>query len=253
MTIKLSSRVTACYIIFVRSFIVVTGCIAIWWGISVFHIFFQESSIQRIADRIVAGDPFKADIIYKQLPIIRAADISTYCRPPILHAAAIMRLRMVEDTAFASDTTPYYERLKSLGNVVRSSLSCSPADPFLWIVLFWVEQGRSGVRVENLKYLRMSYLVGPNEGWIGLKRNRLAFAEYNYLSNDLADSAVNEFVGLVKSGFYEQTAEIFVNLSWQVRAQISSRLKEIDARHRRAFQYFVDKKHDDVPGVESKD
>jgi hypothetical protein len=53
----------------------------------------------------------------------------------------------------------------SLHNAIRRSLACPPADSFLWVVLFWVENAMYGFSSDHLECLHMSYSLGPNEGW----------------------------------------------------------------------------------------
>jgi hypothetical protein len=254
MSTKLTSFVTTHYILLARSFVIILGCIAVWWGIVEFPVFWRESSAESIADRIIAGDPFKVEVLGRQLPIIDGIERSAYCRPAALRSAAIIQLRMVEAAASANDREYVDEHLKSLRNVIRGSLSCSPADPFLWLVLYWVESTENGSSSDYLKYLRMSYRLGPNEGWIGLKRNHVTFAVSEKLPVDLAEYAINEFVGLVEMGFYEQAAEIFTGPAWRVREQLLPHLQDIDERHRRAIADILHTKGYDVaiPGIESQ-
>ena len=254
MSTKLTNLVTAHYILLARSFVVILGCIAVWWGVIEFPIFWKESSPERIASRIIAGDPFKAEILGKQLPIIDGIERSAYCHPAALRSAAIIQLRMVETAASANDHKYVDAHLKPLGNVIRSSLSCEPADPFLWLVLYWVESDENGFQPDDVKYLRMSYRLGPNEGWIGLKRNRATFAVSEKLPVDLTEYAINEFVGLVEMGFYEQAAEIFTGPAWRVRDRLLHRLSDVAERHRRAFAYDLYTKGYDVllPGIERR-
>jgi hypothetical protein len=64
MSTKLTGLVATYYIHLARSFVVVVGCLAIWWGITEFPIFWQVSSVERIASRIVSpGDTFNNDIL----------------------------------------------------------------------------------------------------------------------------------------------------------------------------------------------
>ena len=202
MSTKLTSLGTAHYILLARSFVVIVGCVAVWWGIVEFPVFWRESSTERIAGHIVAGAPFKAEILTRQLPIMNSIERSAYCRPAALRSAAIIQLRMVEAATSANDQID--EQLKSLGNVIRSSLSCSPADPFLWVVLFWMENTQNGSDPTHLKHLRMSYQLGPNEGWIALKRNRIVLASFDALPPDLAEAGISEFVGLLSSHLYSR-------------------------------------------------
>jgi len=252
MSQKLTSLLTAHYILLARSFVVIFGCIAVWWGIVEFPVFWQESSTERIAARIIAGDPFKVETLARQLPIIANIERSAYCRPAALRSAAIFRLRMVEAGAPTIDREHVDEQLKSLGNVIRSSLSCAPADPFLWLVLGWMETTQNGFRPDDWKYLRMSYRLGPNEGWIGLKRNRMTFAVSEKLPVNLAEYAINEFVGLVEMGSYEQAVEILSGPAWRVRDVIVPRLAALPHQVREAFARAVYNRGLDVavPGVE---
>ena len=159
-------------------------------------------------------------------------------------------------------------------NSVRESLSCSPADPFLWLALYWLDRTQRGYRPEDLKYLRLSYQLGPNEGWIALKRNGVTFAMLQQLPSEargeppapsspywcdqrqcilsnFSETAINEFVRLVTSELYEPAAEVFTGPAWPERelilrhlASISEldRLRFADALHGRGYDV-------NVPGI----
>ena len=58
MSAKLISRIAAYDILIARCFLLAIGCIAVWWGIAGFSVFWQQSSIERIANRVIAGEPF---------------------------------------------------------------------------------------------------------------------------------------------------------------------------------------------------
>ena len=114
-----------------------------------------------------------------------------------------------------------------MGDVIRSSLSCAPADPFLWLALYSVEVTENGFKPDYLKYLRLSYRLGPQEGWIALKRNPLAFAVFQQLPPDLGENAVNEFVAmLLESRFIDQAAEILIGPAWPERELILSQVAQ---------------------------
>jgi hypothetical protein len=243
--------VTAPYILLARGFVVILGCISVWWGIIGFPVFWQDSSIKRIATQIIAGDPFKVETLAQQLPMIDSIKRSAYCRPAALRSATIIQLRMLEVTASANDRQQLDEQLKSLGNAIRSSLSCAPADPFLWLALYSAEVTENGFKRDYLKYLRMSYRLGSHEGWIALKRNPLVFAAFQQLPPDLSENAINEFVALVKTGFSDQAAEILVGPAWPERELILSHLTRIADRDRRLLANALDRRgYDlDVPGI----
>jgi hypothetical protein len=134
-------------------------------------------------------------------------------------------------------------------------LSCSPADPYLWLALYWLASRRSDFKQDDLKYLRLSYQFGPNEGWIASKRNRLIFESFDRLPPDLANEALDEFVKLVDSSFYPDAVVILTGPAWRMRDLILPRLKNVAERHRKEFAKALYAKGYDVvvPGVEHPD
>ena len=117
-------------------------------------------------------------------------------------------------------------RMLRLLDVTRRALVCAPADPFVWLTLFWLEAGKSGLSSDNARYLRLSYALGPNEGWISLWRAKIAFALFEQLPADLADDALDEFVKLIDTQrLYSETATIFANATPVVQKRIIDHLK----------------------------
>jgi hypothetical protein len=222
-----------------RCFLFAIGCISLWWGIAGLSGFGQQFSIERIANRVIAGEQFNATLLGRQFPIIEGIERATWCRPAALRSAAIIRLRMVEVTASTKDHKHGDEDLRSLDNAIRSSLSCLPADPFLWLVLYWVESTRNGIKPEYFNYLRMSYQLGPNEGWIIFKRSSVAFANFALLPNDVATDAINEFLALIKSELYQQAVEILSGPAWHVRDSVLPQLATLPQENREAFARVV--------------
>lgn len=252
MNTKPTNLVTAPTILLARGFFVILGCVAVWWGIIEFPVFWRDAAIERIATRIIAGDPFKLETLTQQLPIIDSIKRSAYCRPAALRSAAIIQLRLWEVSASAKDRQHSDEQFKSLGNVMRSSLSCAPADPFLWLALYLVEVNANGLKPDYLNYLRLSYRLGPHEGWIVLKRNPLAFAAFQQLPSDLREDVIHEFFAMVRdSQFSAQAAETLIGPAWAERELISSRLTRLTNSDRRRFaDKLYSRGYDlNVPGV----
>jgi len=250
MITKLTSLVTTNYILLARSFFVILGCIAVWWGVIGFQVFWRDSSIEQMATRIIAGDTFKIETLTQQLPTIDSIKRSAYCHPAALRSAAIIRLRMVEVAASAKDRA-HDEDLKSLGDVIRSSLSCAPADPFLWLALYWVEVTENGSKPDYLNYLRLSYQLGPHEGWIVLKRNPLAFGAFQQLPPDLRENVIDEFVAMVRdSRFSDQAADILIGPAWPERELIMPHLTQISEYDRKRFaDVLFGRGYVNVPGI----
>jgi hypothetical protein len=250
MNEKPADLVKGPYILLARGFFGMLGCFAVWWAINAFPIFWQDFSIERITTQIIAGDQFKSETLAAQGSALDNIEHAGYCRPAALRSAAIIKLRMFEVAAAANDRQN--EHLDSLDKAIRNSLSCAPADPFLWLALYSVGVTKDGFKPGYLTYLRLSYLLGPREGWIVLKRNPLVFKAFDQLSPDLREKVVNEFIDMLREGrFAAQAADIFVGPAWSARDLILSHLTGLNDSERRRFADALQQRgYDlDVPGV----
>lgn len=233
-----------------RTFMVLLGGFALAWSAYVLPVFWQQAPFERIATRVIAGDPFKPRALAELLPGVQALERGRVCRPSGLRAAAVIRLRLAEDSIKGGE--PEIDgSLNSLRDSIHLSLECSPADPFLWLVLFWVENALNGFSPDHLAYLRMSYREGPDEGWIALKRNGFALALLDQLPPDLAETALAEFQRLLSSGFYEAALAIFTGPGWLNRNLLLSRIKNVPDLNREVFARMLHGEgyQVDVPGT----
>jgi len=237
-----------------RLFGVALGCAAIAWGAYTCSNFWRHTPIERIAGHVIAGDPFKTRQLTDLSPTLDMVEHEPLCGPDTLHSVAVLRLRLLE-IAMDEGEGSIDAQMQTVRDSVRRSLACSPADPFLWTVLYWVETAQNGFRPEYLAYLRLSYLLGPNEGWVALKRNRLALAIFGQLPPDLAEMTVAEFASLLNSGFDSETAEILEGPGWKVRDRLLSGLKDVRESHRQIFAKILYRNgyNVSVPGVKLSD
>jgi hypothetical protein len=245
-------RLSTRYMRLTRSCIIVFGCFAVWWGIIELPIVWRQSSVERIAKEIIAGEAFRNATLANQLPIIDSIQRSTYCRSTALRSAVIIQLRMFEMAARTNDRDHLDKDSTSLIEAIHSSLSCLPADPFMWLALYYVESTGKRDKSDYLQYLRMSYQLGPNEGWIASKRNRLLFAHFDQLPRDLVDNGISELIEMLKDRqFIADAADIFVGPAWQERDQIIPRLSELSQANREIFAGILRSKGFDItiPGT----
>jgi hypothetical protein len=96
--------------------------------------------------------------------VLQSVEESEYCLPSALRSAAVIRLWLLEEAISSGIRNLIDCEMSSFGTSIRRSLSCLPADPILWVVLFWQEIAQNGFKSEFLGYLRLSYRLGPNEG-----------------------------------------------------------------------------------------
>ena len=205
------------------------GLAGIGWGVSEFPALRQESTIKKIADRILVGDVYKYDILLKQTSLVAPTQNPELCRPLTVRSAAVIRLRLAE-ISDNSALGPAPVRANLAVDAIRQSLACSPADPFFWLALYALEPSAP------LNYLTASYRLGPNEGWIALKRNPVAFANFDELPEDLRRIVVQEFVRIVEMDTIDDAVKIFVGPAWDQRELILSQMDRVPLQQRQRFQ-----------------
>lgn len=211
-----------------RASAMLVGLIGIAWGVSEFPALRQESTIKKIADRILVGDVYKYEILLKQ-SLVEPTQRPELCRPLTVRSAAVIRLRLAEISDNAA-LGPAPVRTNLAVDAIRQSLACSPADPFFWLALYALEPSAP------LNYLTASYRLGPNEGWIALKRNPVAFANFDELPDDLRRIVVQEFVRIVEMDTIDDAVKIFVGPAWDQRELILSQMDQVSLRQRQRFQ-----------------
>jgi len=232
------------------SFCVFFAMFAIGWGLNTLPEFWAGAALEQVAVRVENYEPYRLSSMRSTASVFDNSRDSLV-EPEVLRATAIVNLRLLEqefEIANRPALDPQFERLEA--SLVRS-LATEPADPFLWFALYWVKTARFGFTAQNLNYLRLSYLTGPNEGWVAIRRNRYALIAYQFLPTELAEDALNEFVGLVNSGYIDEAAQIFVGPGWAIRDTLLNRLKNagLDTRQRLAKRIY-DLGYDvEVPGA----
>jgi hypothetical protein len=234
-----------------RLFLVIAGAVAMAWALTVVPVFWSENVIADVARAMIAGEAFKTEIL-AAVEARTETNSGSMLRSSLLGKAAVIRLRQTEDAIRAGDPEFIDQRLESLARIVDETFLNAPSDPFLWLVRFWLDVTRNGLRSENLRFLRMSYDLGPYEGWIAVKRNRMALAAFSALPGDLAELAISEFVGLVRWGLLSEAAEIAAGPARPLRGILFPRLKDLKYEQRRSFAGLIYQRDLDdvlVPGV----
>jgi hypothetical protein len=231
-----------------RLILVTAGAAAMAWAVIVFPVFRSENVIVDVARAVIAGEAFKPKIL-AAVQARTETNNGSPLRSSMLGKAAVIRLRQAED-AIRTGGPPELvdQRLESLAQILHQTFRNAPDDPFLWLTQFWLDTTRNGLRIDNLRFLKMSYDLGPYEGWIAVKRDRIALAAFPALPNDLAERAISEFVGLVRWGLVAEAADIAAGPALPLRDILFPRLKDLNYEQRRAFAGGIyGRELDDVP------
>ena len=235
----------------VRIATAVCGGVAIAWGAWTLPIFWRSAPLAQTAASVIRHIPYQSEKLQALLPAIDAFEQEAGCEPHALHDAAVIKLRLMEDAYRPEQVTKLSGRLDAVDKAIQRSLGCSPADPFLWLVLYSVKSAKGGFRSEYLSYISMSYRLGPREGWIAVQRDRLVLAIFPLLPPDLAELAVKEFATLVANRLYDPSADILLGSGWNIRDRLLAQLADVPQRERAEFAQLLRVRGSDlaVPGV----
>jgi hypothetical protein len=214
-----------------KSILAGVGIGAIVWSVIVIPAFWSENGLPELAIHVIDGEKYRSDI----LEALVTAEQGSSIPPSARGWVAAIRLRLAEEAVAADDTKSSDARVAALGSAIDAALSAAPTDSFMWLSLYWQRNFQEGFAQEHLRYLRSSYSLGRNEAWIAIRRNPLALAVFPELPADLAEAAVSEFVGLIRSDLFERAADILAGPGWPERHILLARLGELPEPLRRRF------------------
>lgn len=225
------------------------GVGALAWSASTLPAFWRQLPLEQFSNRITRGETFPVDRLEEKLQLYRDTGSLVRCNATAAHDMAVVDLAIVRGQFDASSETD--AALERSRNIVVEALSCLPSDPYLWFSLFQIESLRMGLRQEYLRYLDMSYQVGPNEGWLAIPRNRAAFAIFPALSETLQSKVLDEFCLLLRSELYAEAIEIFLGAARPHQAQLVKRTDTVPTKNRQIFAVQLARKGIDarIPGT----
>ncbi|RXH16940.1 hypothetical protein [Bradyrhizobium guangzhouense] len=209
--------------------------LSIAWSLICLPIFANQTRLAGARELILRNVPLSdADLDPLGAALARAA-AEGECVPQLDRDAAIVRLRLAENAFVPERAGSIDTRMEQLEAAVRKSLNCAPTDAYLWLVLFWVKNQRNGLSAADFDLLRMSYRLGPNEGWVARKRGHLALVMFDALPPDLADQVVSEFARLVKTELYTEAIELMAGPGWPHRDRLLAGLSAVPERNKAIF------------------
>jgi hypothetical protein len=219
----------------VRIPLILLGALAIGWGVLVLPKFWQQAVLEQTAMHIMRDETFKTESLLGLLPLVEAVEGAEHCEPTSQRNAVMVRLRIVEQMLSSNQLQDLADQQNALRKSTRAALACAPVDAFLWLTLFRAELATSGLSDDLFRYLRLSYRLGPNEGWIALKRNYFALGMFEDLPTDLNARALDEFARLLNDGLYDDVLQLLLGPGWRLRDTLLAHLDGVAPEHRRNF------------------
>lgn len=209
------------------------------WGVWMFPGFLRGATIESVASRILMIEPYRLDILKSVLAFNEVVVPAGLCRPSNVRAAAILQIKAVEGTIESGSGEEIDREQQELSKRLAQVFACAPSDPYLMLAMFWQHNMVAGFDATSLAFLDMSYKLGPNEGWVGFRRNRFAITLMPNLPPELAEKVLTEFARLVQSRFFMETIDIYRAADVETRKKLLARLSDVGDVQRRAFMSYL--------------
>ncbi|MCK1722056.1 hypothetical protein [Bradyrhizobium sp. 141] len=234
-----------------RTALLIFGFAGISWSATAFPILQSAAHAREVAARIMAEERFKNGVAARLLERMQRERARTVLAPEITRARGLVGLLAAQEATRQMSPAEADRSMHDAETDLELSLTISPVDAFLWLMLYSVSAARNGIDEKCVSYLEQSYSTGPREGWIALRRNRLALAALQMLSEPMQESATSEFVGMVDSYFIAEAAANLRSTGWPHRERLLAKLGQIDVTSREMFAKWLarDGVKVAVPGV----
>jgi hypothetical protein len=236
----------------VRSLTAGLGICSIAWAVFSIDVNLGAAPVVGAAEAVLGGETLNSETLggFRRQSGPKSAD---RLRPAAaLEDLAVIRLRLLEMKLNGGGLQAGSSDFADLETALTAALAKDPNNSFLWFADYWLSRVKRDDSGRGIESLRMSYAMGPNEGWIAQRRNPVALTNFSSLPPDLAEQALSEFVRLVKSRLYADATNILAGPGWPLREKLLSRLAPLDEVDRRAMSRELSKREIDgvsVPGI----
>jgi len=224
------------------------------WSAVVMPSLWQVAPANDAAERVIAADRFKPGALASVLTVVEAVPVAL-SHPRLTRGEAVIRLRIAEEGVARKSSEQVDIDGVAAKQTLIAALGANPADAFLWLALYSIETSRAGFDPKAIAYLEQSYLAAPHEGWIAVRRNRLAVAVFPMLSDAAQAQVVNEFAELVDSDFHGDAEASLTGIGWMHRKRLLAGLDRVEIASREAFARLLSRDGYDVqiPGAKPKE
>ncbi len=237
---------------FVRVMLLFVAVVGTLWPLAAVPSFWLTAPIREVSLQIMADDRFRPGVLGDMLIRLNANSRPAVVQPELQSALALVTLRTAEEALHRKNPDEGDRAMEASEGELRLALQVNPADSFLWLMLYSVVTRRSGFDFDIIGYLDRSYASGPNEGWVVLRRNRLALAIFSLLSKSRQQEVLAEFAALINNGFIEEAAINLTSVGWVERERLLESLKQLDVASREIFAKRLarDGVRVSIPGIE---
>jgi len=233
-----------------KGLIAAFGICAAAWAASVTPTYRHEAALRDAAQSILQG----ATLNQSQLGLLKG--LVELAAPDSIRSLtkndiAVIRLHLLEKELAAKKVL--FSEFEPARLATLSALAGTPTNSFAWLTLCWM-QPRTEVD-KRAAFLRMSYVQGPNESWIAVRRFPVTLQSLSVLPDDLVGRVPVEFAGFVRSGLYDRAARLLEGVDPVIQQRLVAQLAHVDEENRRRFAELIEYRegldHLSVPGIDN--
>ena len=198
------------------------------------------------AKKISAGNAKKitAHEVARALEQLQTASSYGVGQRNLFQHRTTLRLWEYEQDLSQKPSNKAREQLVIIQSEIVRALKKAPANSNLWYLASEVTARMSGPNKKALAFLKMSYVTGPMEGWVMIRRLGLSFRVWGALPPTMKEDVrrqVRAIWGEKRKHYYRALAKLFVRTTPRGRDVILANLTDYGKKNRRQIAYFFRK------------
>jgi hypothetical protein len=216
------------------------GGLTLLWGITSVTPGAESDSFLNVESHLLKFETFSQADAVAMLDSSATHNLST-CDNHAQRALLLLEIPLADAALRAGTIGEFDRRSRSLETRARNTLSCSPRDSLVWLLLFGMEIQHGRLDPQTFALLSMSYDTSPNEAWIAVRRVVVATPVLLAAPDTLQQKILMEFRELVRRHLIEMPARAYRDAPVQVRALLQAEIDELGATEKMAFKEALKK------------
>lgn len=211
-----------------------------FWGISNVSIGAASDSFHDLESGLLRFETFHRDDAIATLNSTAARDVSP-CDVHAQRGLLLLELPLVDAALRSGSTRDFDLHSRSLEERAHGTLSCSPRDSLVWLLLFGLKNEHGLLDDKTFDLLAMSYETSPYEAWVAVRRIVVAMPVILAAPDRLREKVLVEFQTLIQLGFLEVPALTYRNASNQVRSLLQARVDQLGPARQAEFRRAIER------------
>jgi hypothetical protein len=228
-------------VVFWQIFVLLIGCSGLIWGTLNLPPSAASDSFRGLESSLLGFETFNRQTALATLNS-EAAQKSNPCDVHSQRALMLLEIPLADTALRSGEAYDFDQHTLSLERRAKATLSCSPRDSLVWLLLFGLRNEHGLLDADTFELLAMSYATSPYEAWVGVRRIVVAMPVILAAPKELREKVLVEFQTLIRRGFVETPALAFLSAPAQVRSLLQARIDELDSKAREAFRRAIEKR-----------